>query len=101
MTDTALPQFESLSDQHRRNAADVLHRYLQTAHRELIVSYDGDRTVALGPIQVRYRTRAVEISFPDRHDGRRRVAVYVPGTLTFAPVMDVVEGLLSGWQVTR
>ncbi len=105
MTDTALPQFEALSDHHGRIAAEVLHRYLQAVHPALHVSYDGDRTVTLGPIQVRYLTRAVEIRFPDPFpepctDDTTDVAVYVPGQRTFAAVATVVDGLLSGWTVT-
>jgi hypothetical protein len=100
MSCAALPKFLAQPARTRPVSAAGLYQCLRVTRPDLAACYDGDRMVALGPIEVRYLTRAVEISFPDRHDERRRVAVYVPGTLTFAPVMDVVEGLLSGWQVT-
>ena len=85
---------------HRRLDAHLLYRYLRLVRPAITATYDGDRTVALGPIQVRYLSRAVEISFPDDCDDGRTVDVYVPGRLTFAPVAAVVDGLLSGWTVT-
>lgn len=100
MTDTGMPRFESLSEVNRRMSAKFLALYLRGSLPQLAVGYDDDRTVTLGPIDVRYLDRAVEISFPDDTDTGRRVAVYMPGKLTFAPVAAVVEGLVSGWQVT-
>jgi hypothetical protein len=101
MTMTILPDFPAQTDTNRRASAQVLYRYLEVVRPKLAVCYDGDRVVSLGPIEVRYLTCAVEISFPDDlADDDRRVAVYVPGKLTLVPVVTVVQGLLSGWQVT-
>ncbi len=87
---------------HRRISAQLLHSYLCRAMPDIPVSYDGDRTVSLGPISVRYDTRDVEIHFPDPFTaGDVDLTVVVPGMTTFAAVSAVVEGLVSGWQVTR
>jgi hypothetical protein len=100
MTTTTLPDFPAQTDVNRQVSAAVFAEYMQITWPSLAVCYDGERTVVLGPIEVRYLTQAVEISFPDDLDPDRRVAVYVPGKLTFAPVVSVVQGLLCGPAVT-
>jgi hypothetical protein len=86
---------------HRRLDAHLLHRHLRLVRPDLAVTYDGDRTVATGPISIHYFTRAVEIRFPHPFtNDNTDVAVQVPGQVTFPAVTAVVEGLLSGWQVT-
>ncbi len=86
---------------HRRTSARLLHSYLCRAMPDIPVAFDGDRTVSLGPVSVHYDTRDVEIRFPDPFAvGDVDLTVVVPGMATFAAVSTVVEGLVSGWQVT-
>ena len=86
---------------HRRLDAHLLYRYLRLVRPAITATYDGDRTVAAGPIFIHYDTRDVQIRFPHPFtDDNTDVAVYVTGQLTFPAVTAVVDGLLSGWTVT-
>jgi hypothetical protein len=100
-TATGLPDFPPLSAYNRRVSAETMYRYLTMARPADRIGYDGDRTVTAEAITISYDTRAVEIRLPDpTSDDGHPVAVYVPGTLTFAPVSAVVCALLTGQQVT-
>ena len=101
MTTTAIPEFEAQTAENRRVSAELLYHFLKIVSPDLAVSYDGDRTVTVGRIEVRYLNRAVEISFPDPHTGYgRAVVAYVPGKHTFGAVTAILQGLLVDRRVT-
>jgi hypothetical protein len=101
MTTTALPKFDAQTADNRHISAELLYHFLKIVSPDLAVIYDGDRTVTVGRIEVRYLDRAAEISFPDPHTGDgRAVVAYVPGKHTFGAVSAIVGGLLTDRRVT-
>jgi hypothetical protein len=98
-------RFPPIADSTRRCSARDLHEFLQVdgvCRTGVALSYDGDRTVVVGPVRVHYAAHAVEITFADPYRViDTPVVVYLPGVGMFSAVVTIVSGLLAELAVTR
>ncbi|RZU50677.1 hypothetical protein EV385_2455 [Krasilnikovia cinnamomea] len=81
----------------RRFAAEVLANWLTTTVPDMNVSYDGDCTVTVAALTVRYLPGAVQIALPDRYTLEGEVVVYADDPFAIATIVDLY---LASTQVT-